>query len=544
MPKTLVLQILGSTTRHDIAQAIKKTSAKKVFLIVSRENKFCTQADFFKQTKQTADEKSMTITYVSQHNFTTNLIKKLGYDALSKLPPEQNEASVLIDDFLADLDDTTDSATEAVKAPAIEPFARHPIRATKHYWLNRSRFFFLICFLAIMYGIIFWWFQPQAIITIKPRVSSASILQNIVIEIAEAQIPETDAELPRVKGILVRTTIDDTETITAGGREYDITNAYGQITLFNETSEPKFLVPSRLEASNGLIFRFANNVTIPARDAEGPGKAVVKITADPYDEKGKPIGDRGNIIAGTELRFPALRDELQELYYGKANKGPLVGGSTLTRYIVEEEDIERAQGMVLENFRVRGIRALEEEVAGRSAREGGNQILLQNPALLIAESKKVLFPNELIGQESQTIEVQASVEVTGIVIDQQAIKKLMLENLKKIIDERQMIIALDEESLEYEILNADNFTEENWLKLSVKAIGIEQLDTDKNNKGVQKWEQNILQPLLGLSKEEVQSRLLNDPEIENIVSINIRPFWQKNIPNRIEQVHLKVIKVE
>lgn len=560
MHETLVLKAIISTTRHDFVTAVQRATGA-VFFVIGKENRFCTESDFLKDLDLTAKSKNIEITYISTHSFTRNMITKLGYKALGQVPRDIEVELILLTDFLSEKtvmkDDAADSSaikkgtgdalilkTQAEEVELEHPFESHVIRPTKRYWLNRSKFFFVLCFLGVLYAVVFWWFQPHATIVIKPRISSQSILQNIIIEMNDALVPATDEELPRVKGILVRTTTEDTEVIRAGGREYEVTNAYGQVSLINETSEPKYLVPSRLEAVGGIIFRFKKSITIPARTEAGPGKISIGIVADPFDEKGKPIGNRGNIIAGTELRFPALRDELQELYYAKANKGPLVGGSTLTRYIVEEEDVDRAQGIILENFRGRGIAALKKEVTRRAARENDNQVLLENPALLIAKLKDFQFPEDLIGKESQTFEVPAAVELVGVVIDQAAVKKLMLKNLQKVIDDRQMIIALDDDSLEYDILDVDNFLEENWLKLSVKAVGIEQLDTSNNNESIKRWKQKLIQPLLGKSQSEALSRLLNDPDIERVTSIWVKPFWQKKIPTRLDQIDLKVLEIE
>jgi hypothetical protein len=548
MSKTLVLIASGSTNRHDFVRALQRAEADEILFVITKENRFCTESGFLKDLERTAKAQNIEITYVSKQSFTRNLISKLGYVTLGKVPTEVLGISQNLSDFLSDkssdISEPKNISEQEENLIDANPFEKHVIRPTKRYLINRSKLFFLLCFFCLSYVFVFWWFQPHSTIVVKPRISSQSILQNVVIEMSQAEIPGSDEELPRAKGILVRTTIDDSVNISAGGREYEVTNAYGQVTLFNETSEPKFLVPSRLEAAGSVAFRFKKNITIPARTEAGPGKISIAIEADPFDERGKPIGNRGNIIAGTELRFPALRDELQELYYAKANKGPLVGGSTLTRYMVEKEDIDRAKGVLLENFRSRGIEALKKEVSRRAAREDGNQVLLENPALLIAEIKSFIFPNELIGTESQTFEVSAEVEIVGVVIDQASVKKLMLKNLQKVIDDRQMIIALDEDSLEYEILDADNFTEDNWLKLSVKAIGIEQVDTSKDNESVRAWRKELLQPLLGKSPAEARSRLLNDPEIERVTDIIIRPFWQKNIPLDLDKIDLKILLVD
>ena len=248
---------------------------------------------------------------------------------------------------------------------------------------------FGITFVIMMWGVSIagWWMAELSALFI-----GSSIVVGLVARMSEAEITEENEQLPKVKGITPQTIIEDTEIIVPSGREYEVTNAKGKLTLFNETNVEKYLIPSRLKDPTGVIIRTQSSVTIPPKANGKAGQVVVDVIADEYDEDERPIGLRGNLDAGTELYFPALREDLKEVYYARTNKGPLVGGSTLTKYIVTPEDEELAKERMIENFRDRGIQELMREVKGRSKREGSSQILMEKNQLLKNRLIRFLIP--------------------------------------------------------------------------------------------------------------------------------------------------------
>jgi hypothetical protein len=315
------------------------------------------------------------------------------------------------------------------------------------------------------------------------------------------------------------------------------------VTLFNETNKPKFLVPSRLSTPDGLIYRFKNEVTIPAKKGDKAGEKVVEIFADEYDEKGNPIGYRGNIIAGTELFFPAFRENLRELYYAKANKGPLIGGSTLTHYVVTPEDEGKSANFLEEVLQGQAIINLKKENEARSRREKKQFVLLENKDLFVSNFTDFKFPKELIGQESETFAVSGKLELSGIVFDQEIVKKALLKKLNAVLDDRQQLIELDEKSVTYNLLDKENFAEKRYVKVSVKAIGVKSIDFTVNTKDSLEWINDLKKQIAGKTREEARSILINIPEIEQVLNIDIAPFWSNKIPKIFNRIKFEVNKM-
>lgn len=404
----------------------------------------------------------------------------------------------------------------------------------------RGKIFFIFFGVVIFLLSVWLWLAPSAKITIKSRVSPIPVTQNFLISMPSSEIPEDSQTLPQMSGIYVQTEVRETEVVPATGRRYDITDAKGKVTLYNETTQPKFLLPSRLESPEGVIVRFDQEVIIPPHDGNKAGSVVIEVRADPLDEDGDPIGDKGNLLAGTEFVFPALREESRELYYAKANKGPLVGGSTLTHYFVREEDKDLSQASLFEVFKIRGVDRLREEVTNRSNREGKHYILLDGSKLLRSELKDFVFPEQLMGQEVQTFEVSGAVFVSGVVFDQTPIVDLLEEKVEQNQDARKKLLRVDPTSVTYRVLDAEPLETQQWVKLSVSGTGIETLDLNPRYEWAAQWFENLKRQIADRNVSEVRGLLANDPEIEEVLNIKVSPFWATKMPRLWERIEFEL----
>lgn len=544
------IQVEEQNTPTNILECFSASDAKHLVFLFPKTSSFVSEMSFLKSLKETAQKHEKTFTIISGKKFFRDVFKKTDIETFSKVPQKWNETETVILNHVLfpekikkePLEEPTSEEIPGKNTSVFPNFQLSQI--TKDRIPSRAKIFFGILIGLFGFLFLYFWKQPSAVITIQPKVELFPILQNFLVVLPEAEIDQADDQLPVVPSIFVETTVKDIETIPTFGREYEVTNSKGLVTLYNETDKPKFLVPSRLQDPSGIIVRFKKNITIPPKTNNKAGEVVVEVEADSFDEKGNPIGIRGNIDAGTEFIFPALRDELKELYYAKANKGPLVGGSTLTKYIVKEEDREIAQQKILENFRDRGIQELTREIERRSNREDKNYILLNNSDLLFTELISFEFPEDLIGQESQTIDIPAEVKVSGIVFDQDSINTVIQNQSKKLLADREKIVQIDESSIEYDILDNEQFEEKRFLKLSVKILGIQQVNIHSQNETVALWRKILKQKISGKNIKEAISLLANTPEIESIVDISVSPFWTENIPEKSKNIRFKSVDVE
>lgn len=554
------IRLREGDTIGDVLKVFKDCDAQKIIFECPRGLSFITDSSFLKRLKKTAIENEKKLELIVSQKFIRQIIQAQKIEVFSKWEDTEidieSENIITLSKFKGQVDATpnktkAEKVKEAEKeAPKVlstetsEPlFSKHRIENTAFDQSLRSHIFFGFLLVLLLLGGLFWWISPSVTIIVKPKISIIPFTQNIIVQVAGGEVPSGEKQLPIIKAIFVETEQEGEQTFPSGDLRYDVTNAKGKVTLFNKTAAPKYLVPSRLQSPDGSIFRFKEPIEIPPQDGSIPGQLVVEIEADGFidEDLAKPIGSKGNIEAGTLLTFPALSESLQDLYYAKANKGPLVGGSTLTRYFVQQEDFERAQELFLNIMRTQGVDQLTEEIETRSKREGRDYVFVDDRRVLTAEITEMNIPESLIGKESQTFSVKGKVRIFGVVFDQAEVLKSLEKRIKETQDQRKKLMRLDSTSIDYQILEAENLEKEGWVKLSVSVAGIESLDIEDDNAEALNWRKNLISQMKQKSIREARAILLNDSEIENVQDIKITPFWIKTLPALEDQIKFESI---
>ncbi len=541
------IQLKQKNTLADILKAIQTSKTSKLVFCCPRNFPLLAEIANLKKIKSTAEKAEKKVSFITLQKWVRDIIISQGIEVSAKCPEKLLDLETSdLDDFLGKVfaekntgfEEQSGALEKKQNTPPPE-FSMQKIAGEKSF---RGLFFFgFLVLILLLIGILLW-ISPRATITIKPKISAVPITQNIIVALPEATIPEEEENLPTVSGIFVETEVAGNETFPSTERTYDLTNARGRVTLFNETTEPKFLIPSRLSTDEGAIFRFNREVTIPPKQGDKPGTIQVEIVADEYDTKGNPIGERGNIEAGTEFFFPALRADSRELYYAKANQGPLVGGSTLTHYFINEKDFESAQEIMHDIFRTRAIEKLRKEMNERSMREGKKYVFLDRRELMQSELIDIFFPEHLIGKEAQTFQASAKMKLSGLVFDQAEVVNFLAEKVKATQDHRKKLIRMDENSAQYRVMESEKLLEEKWVKLSVSMFGTETLDFNSSRGFALAWQRDLKKEIADKTPAEVKNLLTNYPEIEDVKSIKIAPFWTEKLPHIYDQITLKIIE--
>ncbi len=532
MMKCLKLRIELEDRIADVFEALKQADAEQILLICPRKWGIATDATLLKKMVASVPDKN--IIFVLSQKFARDFVAHLGFATVATCLEDAADIPEL----------TVSEVLYGKKVPVSVSAVEMPVFTSKNipktrFSIRRSQIFFLLIVGILIIGIVAYWLRPRAIITVKPRIEAVPIVQNIIVALPEAVPPVINSDLPLVSGIFVESYQEGTEMFPTTGREYDIENAHGKVTIFNENTREKFFVPSRLESPDGLIFRFAKEITIASSENGIPGELEVEIVADPFDSEGNPIGFRGNIDAGTELQFAALPEVSREFWYAKANRGPLVGGSTLTHFFVEEEDELLAEDFLKQKFREKALFELRGEVERRSLREKEKQVLLDDDVLVQTNFSDYVFPKDLIGTERQTVPVSGKMSVAGLVFSESEVERLVLSKLESTLDDRQRLLKIDNHSAEYRVLDATKFLEDKWVKLSVKMIGVRSLDFESSSPQNLAWRRALQKEISQKSVDEARAVLVNQPEIERVINIQTFPSWRKVLPEVLQRIELR-----
>jgi hypothetical protein len=563
--KHIKIILKNGDTLKKIIEVIQRHQFAHVCFFINRNFKLITETNFINDLKKFVkreQKNNLKIEFCTSKNYFYEILKQAGFIVYKEFPVDYKawETKKLADflikitasknkDFLEKIKNNKAEEkvnnterivqNQSVKIKHAVGFASHKIELDEKTSF-RGLFFFLILLLLGGLIFVFFWLSPKAKIVIKPQINVMPFIQNILIKLPEHKLEEANENIPNIQGIYIETEIADSQVFPTTKKTYDITNAHGKITIYNNTNKPKFFIPSRLSTDNNLIFRTQKNITVPPKSGDKPGELVVEIIADEYTAKGLPIGGKGNIIAGTELFFPGLRAESREVYWAKANKGPLVGGSTLTHHFLSENDFELVKTQLKDSLKVRAIQELKDELKNRSNREGKRYILLDNPELLKAELIEAKFPTELVGQEIQTFEVYGKLKLSGIVFNEEVAIQEVRKKMIEVLDHRKKLLKIDQKSIQYKILDKDNLAENGWIKLSLSLMGVDTLDMQANNEFAKEWQESLKKEIKDKSLNQARSILVNRNEIEEVISLNISPFWIKTIPHFLDQIDFEV----
>ena len=542
------IQLSAGDSDKNLFEILRKLPQKEILFSVQGSFQKLTEVSFLKNLKKTVSQEKKKVFFYVRKNYFKEVLEREGFTIVDRIP----EAFVSLPSLkLMQLEGKVIATKNQIKVAKdikfipiskgeIPKFSTHRIDPEAAHRPLRGILFFLFLLILLFLGIIYLWISPEAVITIKPKINAIPVTQNVIIRLPDAKVSLDEESLPMVDGVIISQTVEGVQTINTLERTYEVTNASGEITLYNTTTKEKYLVPSRLSTDEGYIFRFQNPVTIPPATGDTPGSVVVRVIADEKTEKGSPIGEYGNIDAGSDLFFPALREPLRELYYGKANRGPLVGGSTLVRYFMGEEDVEKNKPQLIDSFVVQAKSAMEKELEQRSNREGTEFVIIDHPSLLVHELQDFVAPNDQVGTEQKTFEMSGKLSLRSLVFDRKAVEQYLIEKINKNQDHRKKLLSLNHSTFEYRILNYEEFQENRWVKLSVSISGVETLSMEENNAHAMSWKDGMKQEILGKSIDETRAILTNYPDIHEVIEIKTSPFWKKDLPAMLDQIEFRM----
>ena len=349
----------------------------------------------------------------------------------------------------------------------------------------------------------------KAKVIIKPQREKISFELPVSVSANTAQL---DTTLNQIPGQFLAFRSDVSKDFLATGEEELVRKARGEITVFNNfNSDPQNLVAStRFESSKGLIFRIPRPISIPgAKLINGkltPGSIAVEGIADKPGQEYNINADRFTIpgFAGTP-KF--------EGFYAESTK-PMMGGMVGLSKVVTEIDFNSAKDAVIKE-------ALNKSMESINNKKGHLQII--EPVT-----------NEIISLKS-TAEIDDSAE--GFAIAATAEAKTIgfsTEDLLKLIEvsiNKNSARVLLKDGLKIDYKNTKFDFEKNVLNFTASVNGEAAAKIE---------EEKIIDGLLGLKQNKIESYLLGFKEIES-ARLVLSPFWVKSIPKNKQDVQIKIV---
>ncbi|HPX94235.1 MAG TPA: hypothetical protein PLF30_01625 [Candidatus Moranbacteria bacterium] len=373
--------------------------------------------------------------------------------------------------------------------------------------------FCVICALSLA-GVLAYLFIPSAKIIITPD----NIENRININISGSESPGAESKIP------IRV-ISNEESVSLEvemqGKNVTGKKAEGSVTIYNEFSNaPQPLVATtRLETSDGKIFRIVKGVTVPGTtlvDGEiKPGAIEVQVVAD------QPGSDFN--IDPSEFTIPGFKDSPKyEKFYAKSTEA-MTGGTSDENASgpakVTQADIDKAKEKVK--------KALEEKIAETIANElSEDEISLEDAREI--EAAKISI-SARVGQVLSSFNCSGTAAFKAIVFSESDIKKAIEKSVKGKDDSEYEWKAA---KIEYATVQPD--FEKNILELKIhgEVAATPVIDAEK-----------IKHEILGKRAEQLGDILRKYSSIKN-VNVEFQPVFISRVPQYSKRVNVEIVPVD
>ncbi len=350
------------------------------------------------------------------------------------------------------------------------------------------------------------YFFARAEIIIDPKIKDLSINLNLSAEL--------DGNTEAMTFDLVAISGDVSKTVTATEKKEVAESARGTVVIYNNfsTNSQKLDIDTRLEGSNGKIYKTEKAIVVPGMTGSTPGSVEVGVYSV---ETG--VGGNSKPLDFKILGFKGTPK--YEKFYGRS-KGDLVGGFKGLSYVVSETDKSKALSELHTTLQKNLLQKATDQIPS-------GFVLLKDAVYLETEESS---GSSLLSSSSDKLPVTLKGTLHGVLFEEQ---KLSTKIVQKVVD--------GSDGADTYIANIKDLT----FKLSSANSVIKDAKTiDFNLSGSAKvvWRLDsvkLISDLLGKSKSDFNQLLLGYP---NVVSANLSlsPIWSRTIPGKAKDIKIIV----
>jgi len=345
----------------------------------------------------------------------------------------------------------------------------------------------------------------KAMITITPKISDIPYNQNLqAMKDATEDILSFD---------LVVLSGEEKKTLR-GGEVTDLAvKAKGTVIIYNNfsTATQQLAIDTRLEGSNGKIYKTEKALTVPGMKGTTPGSIEVGVYAS---EAGEAYNS-----APLDFTIFGFKGTAKYSKFYARSKTPLVGG-----FIGKGS-------MVSEGSKINAINELKEILKSKLSKKATEQI--PSGFILFPDASFVSVDSEEVGKaELGSSDVPVSIKGTfyGFLFNEEELTKKIVSTAVPNYDESEVFIS-NIRDLTFSLLSRDTSTAD------VKNINFSITGTPKV---VWKFDiDNLASELKGKKKSDFNQILSQYPNIDS-ADLILRPFWKRSLPSEIKNIQVTV----
>jgi hypothetical protein len=266
-------------------------------------------------------------------------------------------------------------------------------------------------------------------------------------------------------------------------------------------------IDTRLEGSNGKIYKTETKLTVPGMKGSTPGSIEVKVYAtDPgEDYNSEPLDFKIFGFKGTSK---------YEKFYARS-KGPLTGGFTGSSYTIPDNE-KSAHLLELKN-------ALQTKLISKAREQIPEGFILFNDAVSLSiESESTNFTSK-----DENIVISMKGTLYGFLLDEDKLTKEIAQNHVPGYDSSPVSVP-NIRDLKFIILNKENvlFKDANWMTFKLEGDSNLVWDVDQ---------EKLLGEVLGKKKKDFYQVLVGYPNIDS-ADLLLKPIWKSSFPEERKKI--------
>ena len=374
---------------------------------------------------------------------------------------------------------------------------------------NKSKFALWFIAIISVVGLLFAlsFLFSSAKVTVIPKTQNSDLNENF-----SAIKDATDSGA--LSFALVSVSGDESKSVQ-GGEEKDVADsAKGTITMFNtySTAVQNLAINTRLEGSNGKIYKTQTKVVIPAMSKDNkPGSVDVGIYAS----------EAGADYNSAPIDFKVLGFKNTAKYtkfYGKS-KDAITGGLKGKMRLISEEDKTKTIDELKNNLQIKLAKKVSDQIPA-------GYVLLKD-AVYLKTDEPVIGASTADGM----IPITLPATFYGFLFNEQKLTKAVATKVIQNYDNSDLYIS-NIKDLNFNLINKENisFQDVNNIdfNLSGKTNFVWKVDTEK-----------LVEDLLGKKKKDFNGILTGYANIAS-AEMAIKPIWKMSFPDKTKDIKIIV----
>lgn len=343
-------------------------------------------------------------------------------------------------------------------------------------------------------------------ITIKPKVEDIPINEKLT-ALKDSNVSDLSFDLVVISG--------EENKIVEGGEEKDVAiKATGTVLIYNSFSSlPQNLdIDTRLEGSNGKIYKTVKKITVPGMTGDKPGSVEVGIY-------GAEAGEAYNSVPLDFKIFGFKGTPKYEKFYARS-RGDITGGFKGKSPIVSSLDKASVISELSSTLETKLVKKITDQIPS-------GFVLFKDAVFLKINDKDVSFT---LNKENKTV---ANVKGTlyGFLFDE---KKLTKKIAKDIIEEYNgdEVYMPNIRELTFSLNDKENISFADTKNINFSITGTPEIIWKID-------EVKFASDIIGKKKEDFNKILSQYPNIDS-AELVIRPFWKSSFPETTKNIEIIV----